>query len=87
MKALRLKTCLWRVVLAVLVLALFTMPAFAQCSMCRVTLEGGSSAAMARSLNLGIIVLLIPPVAIFCAVFITAYRRAKEPHESSKGIR
>jgi hypothetical protein len=46
----------------------------AQCSLCRTALEGAGDAA-ARTMNLGILVLLIPPVAIFCTIFAVAVRR------------
>jgi hypothetical protein len=48
------------------------IPAAAQCAMCKTTAE--SDGGLAAGLNLGIIVLLIPPVAIFCAIFRAAYK-------------
>jgi hypothetical protein len=49
--------------------------AFAQCAMCRAAVEGSENAAkMARGLNLGILVMLIPPVTIFCSIFIAAFK-------------
>ncbi|MBD0325340.1 MAG: hypothetical protein ICV68_02860 [Pyrinomonadaceae bacterium] len=62
-----------------------SLPAFAQCAMCRASFGGSSGAAMAKSLNQGIIVLLIPPVAIFCAIFIAAIKYRKS-ETSSKDI-
>lgn len=50
--------------------------AFAQCALCRTALQD-SGEATARTLNLGILVLLVPPVAIFCTIFAVAYRRGK----------
>jgi hypothetical protein len=50
--------------------------ALAQCPMCRTALDRGSAAA-ARTLNIGIVVLLVPPVAIFCSIFAVAYKRVK----------
>ena len=50
--------------------------ALAQCALCRTALKD-SAEATARTLNLGILVLLIPPVAIFCAIFAVAYKRGK----------
>jgi hypothetical protein len=47
--------------------------AFAQCSMCR----AGVSQVFARSLNLAVLVLLVPPVSMFAAIFLIAYRRRK----------
>lgn len=65
---------------AVPVALVFLSPAesFAQCALCK-TAMANSSGAVARSLNLGILVLIVPPVAIFCAIFATAYRYRK-PH-------
>ncbi|HET6890352.1 MAG TPA: hypothetical protein VFH31_04560 [Pyrinomonadaceae bacterium] len=48
----------------------------AQCSMCRASLAGSSDANFIRNFNLGVLVLLVPPVAIFCGFFI-ALRRHK----------
>ena len=42
----------------------------AQCAMCRT----GVSNSGAQAMNLAILVLLIPPVAMFCSVFAIAYR-------------
>jgi len=56
--------------------------ALAQCAMCRTALEDGGGAT-ARTMNLGIIVLLIPPVAIFCTIFAVAYRKGKVSDDQS----
>jgi len=50
-------------------------PVAAQCVMCRASLANNS--AFARNLNLGVLVLLVPPVSIFCAVFFIAFRHRK----------
>lgn len=67
----------WAAIIAAAIVALCFVPAAAQCSMCRAAIDGAGGAQMAKSLNQGIIVLLIPPVAIFCAIFITAFKRRK----------
>ena len=58
--------------------------AFAQCAMCRASVQaaGSTNAAASETLNLAILVLLIPPVLIFCAIFYVAYRysKASSPH-------
>jgi hypothetical protein len=57
---------------AILSLALtMSSHAFAQCAMCRAAAVASGNEA---SLNLAILVLLIPPVLMFCAIFIVAYR-------------
>ena len=70
---------------AVIVTALLSACAFlfsadealAQCALCRTALDGGGEAT-ARTVNLGIVVLLIPPVAIFCMIFAVAYKKGKD---------
>ena len=77
---------LWKLALAAGVLALLNAPAvLAQCAMCRTALES-TGGGLAKSLNLGIIVLLIPPVAIFCVIFATAYKNRKAPSDGSKNV-
>jgi hypothetical protein len=63
------------VVVCVLILA---EPALSQCAMCKAAVENAKNgAALVRRLNLGIVVLLIPPVVMFCGLFGLAYRRRK----------
>ncbi len=45
----------------------------AQCAMCK-TVAGSLGREAARAMNLGILVLLLPPVTIFCAIFLLALR-------------
>jgi len=49
---------------------LLAVPADAQCSMCRAALNGSNNARFIRGLNIGVLVLLIPPVTIFCSIFV-----------------
>jgi NAD-dependent oxidoreductase involved in siderophore biosynthesis len=86
MKTSRFGKSLWSAVAALLLVALASAPACAQCAMCRAAFNGGSGAALAQSLNRGIIVLLIPPVVIFCAIFITAIKYRKATDVSSGKI-
>ena len=58
-----------------LAFALFAEPTFAQCAMCRASLTNNS--AFARNLNIGTLVLLVPPVSIFCTIFILAIRHRR----------
>ena len=49
--------------------------ALAQCAMCKNAVTGSPGAAkLSESLNFAIIVLLIPPVLIFCGIFLIAFR-------------
>jgi heme/copper-type cytochrome/quinol oxidase subunit 2 len=62
---------------ALAALALFLpSDALAQCPLCRAGLMNGDDRT-ARTMNLAIVVLLIPPVSIFCTIFAVAYRRRK----------
>ncbi|MDQ3745322.1 MAG: hypothetical protein M3444_13145 [Acidobacteriota bacterium] len=56
--------------------------ALAQCPMCRTAVEHAGAAA--RTLNFGIVVLLVPPVAIFCSIFAVAYKKVKIENESEQ---
>jgi len=64
----------WRVlvlvVLAVGVVLLANGYAEAQCSMCRTALTSATNSRFIRNFNIGVLVLLAPPVAIFCSIFI-----------------
>jgi hypothetical protein len=64
----------WRVlvlvVLAVGIVLLANGYAEAQCSMCRTALTSASNSRFIRNFNIGVLVLLAPPVAIFCSIFV-----------------
>jgi hypothetical protein len=74
-----MKSCGWRLLFLVVLVAgvalLFTgVDVEAQCSMCRASLTNSANARLVRGLNLGVLVLLIPPVTIFCSIFIVLRR-------------
>ena len=54
--------------------------ALAQCPLCRSAVQNAGDQT-ARTLNLAIVVLLIPPVSIFCAIFAVVYRKTKGDEE------
>ena len=58
-----------------LLVALFSTSAMAQCVMCRASI--GSNSAFAKHLNIGTLVLLVPPVLIFCTIFALAFRHRR----------
>lgn len=61
------------ILIVVLVLAavfVLAVPADAQCSMCRAALNGSGNARFIKYFNVGVLVMLIPPVTIFCSIFI-----------------
>jgi len=58
------------VVAVAAVVLLLAVPADAQCAMCRAVLKGSHDPKLMRNLNIGVLVLLIPPVTIFCSIFV-----------------
>jgi hypothetical protein len=74
MRALKYVALILFVILAVLTLE---QAGFAQCAMCRASLAGSNNAHFIRNLNIGVLVLLIPPVAMFCSIFIVLKRHRK----------
>jgi len=68
------------VVLAVAVVVLAHTYAEAQCSMCRASLTSVTNSRFIRNFNIGVLVLLVPPVSIFCSIFI-AMKRFKAADE------
>jgi len=70
----RLRLLLLVCAAAILILGL-SAPAAAQCAMCRASVQ--NNAVFVRGLNLGVLVLLTPPLAIFCSIFIVAYRHRR----------
>jgi hypothetical protein len=68
------------VVMAAAVLLLAHTYAEAQCSMCRAALTSASNSRFIRNFNIGVLVLLVPPVTIFCSIFI-ALRKYKAADE------
>jgi hypothetical protein len=68
---------------AVLVLS---TSAFGQCSMCRTALAGSNNALFIKNFNIGVLVLLVPPVTIFCTIFVALrrYKSSDDGHEIAK---
>ena len=58
------------IVLAVGIVLLANGYADAQCSMCRSALTSATNPRFIRNFNIGVLVLLAPPVAIFCSIFV-----------------
>jgi hypothetical protein len=68
---------------ALMFLAFGAVSAAAQCAMCKASVRGAASAnpqAVADTLNLAVLVLLIPPVLIFSGLFLVLlrYRRGAD---------
>ena len=62
-------------------------PARAQCPLCRSAVQQ-SGDQTARTMNLAILVLLVPPVSIFCTIFVVAYKKRKgdEDDDDDRGL-
>ena len=73
------------VLVGLVAVVMLSMPAFGQCSMCRASLAGSNNALFIRNFNIGVLVLLVPPVTIFCSIFVVLkrYKRADERTDSS----
>ena len=56
------------------VLLVVATSALGQCSMCRASLAGSNNAFFIRNFNIGVLVLLLPPVTIFCSIFVVLKR-------------
>jgi uncharacterized membrane protein len=63
------------ILIAVLGLLLAAESTLAQCAMCRASI--GANSSFIRNFNIGVLVLLVPPVSIFCTIFIVAFRHRK----------
>ena len=60
----------------------------AQCAMCRSAIAGAPEAARLSSrLNLAVLVLLVPPVAIFCGIFYAVFRQRKSREEEEGPVK
>ena len=55
-------------------LLLSSTETLAQCAMCKMSAASAGASAQ-RALGTGALVLLIPPVAIFCSLFFVIYRQ------------
>ncbi len=77
-----MRVSLYRLVLlsvAVAIAVLLIGPtASAQCSMCRAALAGSNNAFFIRNFNIGVLVLLVPPVTMFCSIFVVLKRYHRE---------
>ena len=80
MKALPYVRLLVALCLTVIAVQAFDANAIAQCSMCKTALAGSSNALFVRNFNISVLVLLIPPVTVFCSIFIVL-RRSKASDE------
>jgi hypothetical protein len=85
MRATRIILVVTFVLLAVM---LVEVSGLAQCAMCRASLAGSNNAYFIKNFNIGVLVLLTPPVAIFCSIFVILKRhsgRGEEKFEDEPG--
>ena len=73
----------WLILATLAVVLLLSSAALGQCSMCRAALGGSGNANFIRNFNIGVLVLLVPPVTIFCSIFL-ALRRHKSSGETEE---
>ncbi|HYJ47285.1 MAG TPA: hypothetical protein VEV81_11800 [Pyrinomonadaceae bacterium] len=65
-------------------LFIYCAPAAAQCAMCKTALTNSpDTARLAENFNYAVLVLLIPPVLLFCGIFVAAYKFRKGPEQSA----
>ena len=84
-----MRSCLNRktvLLIAMAIVAVFVLStsAFGQCSMCRTALAGANNALFVRNFNIGVLVLLVPPVTIFCSIFVVLKRYRNSDDEPPK---
>ena len=65
------------------VLVALCAPALAQCAMCKAS-AAGLDAQGARQLNAAIVLMISPPVAIFCAFIYLTYKHRRPPGDDDK---
>ncbi len=69
---------------ALLLILLLEGTGWAQCAMCRASLAGSNNAFFIRNFNIGVLVLLAPPVAIFCSIFIILKRHSGASEQQAR---
>lgn len=70
--------------LTLVALAAFEASGLAQCSMCRASLAGSGNPSFVRNFNIAVLVLLTPPVAIFCSIFVILKRHRRDETEDTE---
>jgi len=72
------------IAIAIVAVLMVSTSAFGQCSMCKTALAGGNNALFVRNFNIGVLVLLVPPVTIFCSIFVVLKRYKRSDDEPPK---
>jgi len=76
------KTFFFVALVAALTIFFADTDVLAQCAMCKASASNLDSIS-ARQLNISTLILLCPPIAIFCAIFIVAYKHRNPPDDES----
>ncbi len=76
-----LSQLVWCALLLTCALCLFCVPASAQCAMCKATASGLDSTA-ARHMNIAVVMMVSPPVTIFCAFLYLTYKHRRPPGDN-----
>jgi hypothetical protein len=71
----KFKGTFWLLLAALIVTLICFDSTLAQCVMCRASI--GNNSSFIRNFNIGVVVLLVPPVSIFCTIFVIALRHRK----------
>ena len=72
------------IAMAIVAVFMLCTSAFGQCSMCKTALAGGNNPFFVRNFNIGVLVLLVPPVTIFCSIFVVLKRYRNSDDEPPK---
>ena len=76
------KLCLLALALVAMLCALCA-PAWAQCAMCKATTAGLDGVA-ARHMNEAVMLMVAPPVALFCAFVYLTYKHRRPPGDDDE---
>lgn len=74
-----------RALAGTLLMFAFNVAVSAQCAMCRASLSGSNNAHFIKTFNIAVLVLLTPPVAMFCAAFFILKRQANRQNVEELG--
>lgn len=72
---------------ALLLIVLLEGTGAAQCAMCRASLAGSNNEFFIRNFNIGVLVLLTPPVVIFCSIFFILKRHGGTPEAQGEDVK
>ena len=78
MSARQLSKYVWIGLALLFVVAGLAVPALAQCAMCKAT-TAGLDATEAKHMNAAILMMVSPPVALFCTFIYLTYKHRRPP--------